>query len=65
MSTTYTQPDYCPVCHDGEWVDRDNCDHCAYGGYICPVDGGILYVEDYAGSEYFVCLACGWVSEEI
>lgn len=70
MSTTYTQPDYCPVCHDGESA-RDNCDHCEGGGYVCPSDQGILALYDYGLVEGFghvevwECLGCDWVSEPV
>lgn len=66
MSTTYTQPDYCSVCHDGERADRDNCDHCDGVGYLCPMaDHGILVLVDYGPVEVYECLACDWVSESI
>lgn len=71
MSTTYTQPDYCPVCHNGEWADRDNCDYCDGAGYVCPIDRGILALYDYGAVEDFgyvevwECLACDWVSESL
>lgn len=67
MSTIYTQPDYCPVCHDGEWADQDNCDRCEGEGYVCPIDGKPVTLEarmDGSGSEFWLCW-CDWRSESI
>lgn len=70
MSTTYTQPDYCPVCWPDESA-RDNCNHCDGTGYVCPIDGAILSLCDYGLVEGFgyvevwECLACDWVSENV
>ncbi len=62
---TYTQPDYCPVCKDGQNGDKGHCDHCEGEGCVCPVDGGILGWYQQSWHEIRGCLACGWMSGPI